>query len=97
VGNDIAFLERICKHRLSRKLISSEVLNRRSGFFSKVDKWIIVPSNNRFEKGKRLIVTVSSNFHYTGRVVDIRTAISINTISDFSIPSLQHLLSSLSF
>ena len=97
IGSEIAYLERLCKCRLSRKLIKSDILNKRNGFFSKVDKLIFIPSNDRIQCHSRSIVTISSNFHYNGDVIDIRTVISINSIANFTLPSLQKLLSSLSF
>uniref|UniRef100_A0A7S4ILN4 Uncharacterized protein n=1 Tax=Vannella robusta TaxID=1487602 RepID=A0A7S4ILN4_9EUKA len=92
-------LERLCRNRMSKKVIENEIINKKSKFFSKVDKVILCPGNSvndRFTADKRHVVTISSNYSWNGEVINIHTAITVNTISNYSLPNLQQLLSSLS-
>ena len=92
-------LERLCRNRVSRQYISNEILGNRSKFLSKVDKFIVYPGsgfNDRFTAKERSIITISSNYSWNGEAIKIHTAITINTIHDYSLPTLQQLFNSIS-
>ena len=92
-------LFRLCRNRISKKIIETEIINKKSRFFSKVDKYIFYPGNNydaRYTSNVRHIVTLSSNYCWTGEVITVTTAATVNTIHDYALPSLQQLLASMS-
>ena len=88
-------LERLCRHRVSKNVIRNEIINAKSKFFSKVDKYIVYPGNSvneRFSAKKRHVITISSNYSWNGSVIKVHTAATVNTISNYSLPNLQQLL-----
>ena len=100
-AKDLIDLERICRERISRKVIKEQILQKQFKSFSKIDKWIYIPNANsileRYNSNERSIITISSNFTYENDVIDIRSAITINTIPNIQFPSLDELISSLAF
>eukprot|EP01095_Lingulamoeba_sp_RSL-Kostka_P001373 TRINITY_DN1193_c0_g1_i1.p1 TRINITY_DN1193_c0_g1~~TRINITY_DN1193_c0_g1_i1.p1 ORF type:complete len:170 (-),score=41.04 TRINITY_DN1193_c0_g1_i1:193-702(-) len=94
---DLNDLERLCRYRLSEKSIKNNILNNK-GFFSKIDKWVIVPGPSlalRHQTNTRIIVTISSNYSQLNDNINATTAITITTVNNFQLPSLQDLLHSL--
>lgn len=92
-------VERLCRNRISIDIIKKEILDKHHKFFSKVDKYIFFDGNDIVERltaSERSVVTISSNYSYDGKVISIHTAITVNTIKNYKLPTLQQLLAAMS-